>query len=242
MGLFSKVKDLANSISPVAHATGGDLGSIIPGIGDSMAAEKQNAANVKGAQDAMAFSERMSSTAYQRAMDDMKKAGLNPTLAFQQGGASAPSGVAPSIASETKTGLGSAAISTALGVKGLQNQQQQVDTQQATAHSAIQLNQSTAAKQVQEIAESQARTNKTKSETRHIDRYGPRDEAQAKLEGKAARLADSLLEKIGTTASEIKSSKRSMFDRLKDSMFRDYEVKSPKKSAPTKNYFSGGKQ
>lgn len=38
------------------------------------------------------WEEKMSSTAYQRATGDMVKAGLNPMLAYMQGGASTPSG------------------------------------------------------------------------------------------------------------------------------------------------------
>lgn len=44
------------------------------------------------AQKQMDFQERMSSTSYQRAMADMEAAGLNPILAFQQGGSSTPGG------------------------------------------------------------------------------------------------------------------------------------------------------
>ena len=40
------------------------------------------------------WQEHMSSTAYQRAVEDMKKAGINPILAFANGGASTPGGSA----------------------------------------------------------------------------------------------------------------------------------------------------
>lgn len=52
----------------------------------------QNQFNAEQAQLNRDFQERMANTAYQRAVADMKSAGLNPYLAYSQGGSSTPGG------------------------------------------------------------------------------------------------------------------------------------------------------
>lgn len=70
--------------------------------------QQTNAANAQMAQQQMDFQERMSGTAYQRAVADMEAAGLNPMLGYSQGGASTPGGQTASMNNALGEGIASA--------------------------------------------------------------------------------------------------------------------------------------
>lgn len=158
-GLVSS-KDLYGKDLSLDGAQGGsDFTSFIPGVGDAKAQEKANKLNLQEAAANRAFQERMSNTAYQRGMADMKTSGLNPILAYMQGGASSPSGGAATVQSAPKTGLADFALKATTGLGGLSTQRTALDQQQTMNQSAIQLNATSAAKN---IAEAQRTREETK--------------------------------------------------------------------------------
>ena len=86
----------------ILQAAGSALGSVLGFLGQ----RKANKQNIQLTREQMAFQERMSNSAYQRAMKDMKLAGLNPILAAKQP-ASTPGGASTRVESALGAGVSS---------------------------------------------------------------------------------------------------------------------------------------
>jgi len=93
--------------------------------------EQQNAQRIAAAQKQMDFQERMSSTAHQREIEDLRQAGLNPVLSAN-GGASSPGGAMAAIA-DTVTPAASSALAKSRQSKEFQQMAANIDATKAQA-------------------------------------------------------------------------------------------------------------
>lgn len=122
-------------------------------------ANQNTETNIAEAQKTRDFQEAMSNTSYQRAIKDMQAAGLNPMLAYSQGGASTPSGatgyaVQAAPMQNRLSGAGAAIQSVpstaadisqrSAAIKNMEEQNKQIQVATAKDASAIKVNEATA--------------------------------------------------------------------------------------------------
>lgn len=151
----------------VGDIIGGVVG-LFSGGAQAIAADKANETNIMLTRENRDWQEKMSNTAYQRGTRDMKKAGINPMVAFMQGGASTPSSSAAQVAAGEEGEMLNRAAESAMAVARLENDLKVQDSQVKKNEADSLAAEASRRLSLQSAKESAARTKKTKMDEHAI--------------------------------------------------------------------------
>lgn len=180
-------------------------GGIIGAASNAKQTAETNAANRDIAREQMMFQHNMSNTAYQRARVDMERAGINPMLAYMQGGASSPQGasatmVSPRTGDDINRAVSStlSAISTA---QELRSRESTIDLQKAQEAATVveaKVKDETAKKVAEEAKQVRAQTGLLRDDARSRGARRDVEKAHADIDKENAKW-DNWLERIQRT-------------------------------------------
>ena len=186
MGLFgSVVGGVLGGPLGAAVGAGGDLpADILTGgaVSNAKSVESTNAANFAESQRNRDFQERMSNTGYQRAVEDMRKAGLNPALSYSNGPASTPSGSTATATAPRKGDIGAGLLNTARAIASQGADIRQVGSQTELNKAQTAVADITVQKLSATAKETEMNTEKIKADTERAKTEARRAKIQEKVD------------------------------------------------------------
>lgn len=179
---------------PVAIAAGAQLaGGLITNQGNMAAVDKSADRAQANAREQMAFQERMSSSAIQRAKADAKAAGMNPLIAMTQP-SSTPSGAAGGVEAAKLDNPASHLATTAMEASRLKQQKEMNDSQMGVNAASIKQANATTAKSMAETSLMMKDINKKD------------------LVDRAARTANKMIDAVSSSAKTLRNLDPSLSD------------------------------
>lgn len=200
-------KKLGSILSAPGFSTGA---SIVGGFLGNRGQRAANAANAQMAHNQMQFQERMSNTAYQRQVADMKAAGINPMLSAKMGGASTPGGQTAVMHNTAKAG-----IESAMNLATLKNMQATARRTNAEAN--------VIEKTGMEKAETEIGQNVANSRRINADREKIFAET-TRIQGETNKI-DFLIKQIKAETRKIRAGTLLTYEQTAESIDRQYMIK-----------------